>query len=315
MNSVVVGIDIGGTNFRMGAVDRAGNVKHFVKKPSKKLLLDNAVNAIIDELNLFLKENEINNLKAITIGIPSTVSKEKDRVISTPNLKGLDNVDLRSPLEKEFGVPIYVDRDVNYLLENDIDTLNLDRTKTIAGFYIGTGFGNAIFMNGEVLVGKNGAAGELGHIPLFGVEDVCTCGNVGCAETRCSGKYLEQIQRKYYPNTDISDIFVKHGNDPIVKKYVKELAIPIATEINILDPNYIVIAGGVVIMDGFPKDELIEAIHFYARKPYPEQNLCINFTEHKQESGVLGGAKFIFNNENNGEPINNNIVSIKEDIR
>lgn len=71
--------------------------------------------------------------------------------------------------------------------------------------------------------------------------------------------------------------FFEHGDDPRIIKYVKDLAIPIATEVNILDPDYIIIAGGVVYMKNFPKDILIDSVHFHTRKPYPEKNLRILF--------------------------------------
>ncbi len=71
---------------------------------------------------------------------------------------------------------------------------------------------------------------------------------------------------------------------------MRDLAIPIATEINILDPDYSIIAGGVTFMEGFPKEVLIEAVHRMARRPYPEQNLEIMFTEHDQQSGIYGSG-------------------------
>ena len=83
---------------------------------------------------------------------------------------------------------------IHIFLVNDIKTHHLDpeRERTILGFYLGTGFGNAVYINGQLHVGKNGVAGELGHIPMYGIDEACTCGNIGCSETRCSGRYLKQ---------------------------------------------------------------------------------------------------------------------------
>ena len=93
-------------------------------------------------------------------------------------------------------------------------------------------------------------------------------------------------------STDIKNVFFEHGDDPRIIKYVKDLAIPIATEVNILDPDYIIIAGGVVYMKNFPKDILIDSVHFHTRKPYPEKNLRILFSEHTQQSGGYGSGDF-----------------------
>lgn len=121
-------------------------------------------------------------------------------------------------------------------------------------------------------------------------DEECTCGNIGCSETRCSGKRLEYLAERYFPDVSIREVFKYHGNSPIILKFVKDLAIPIATEINILDPDYSIIAGGVTFMEGFPKDVLLKAVHEKVRKPYPEENLEIMFTEHDQQSGIYGSG-------------------------
>ena len=205
-------------------------------------------------------------------------------------VKGSGNI--FNKLQEKLGLPVFLDRDVNFLLMNDMKKLKIDNNKTVLGFYVGTGFGNAICINGELYAGKNGAAGELGHIPFYEIDEECTCGNIGCSETRCSGKRLEFIASKYFDDVAIRNVFKYHGNSPILTKFVRDLAIPIATEINILDPDYSIIAGGVVFMEGFPKDILIEAIHEKVRKPYPEKNLEILFSEHDQQSGIYGSGIF-----------------------
>lgn len=154
--------------------------------------------------------------------------------------------------------------------------------------------GNAVYINGQLHVGKNGVAGELGHIPMYGIDEICTCGNVGCSETRCSGRYLMYLADTCFPDTDISEVFVKHGDDPRILEYVDTLAIPMATEINILDPDYVIMAGGVMMMKDFPMERLIWAVKERARKPFPSENLEFVFPEHTQDSGVIGGAYAAF---------------------
>lgn len=289
----VIGIDIGGTNFRIGSVSETGNLSYFEKKSSKKLNETNAVQYLMDEIRDYIKRYQLEGqILAITIGVPSIVSKDKSFVYSTPNLKGLEKIDLGHILEKELQISVTVDRDVNYLLSYDIHTHQLDEKndKTIVGMYIGTGLGNAISIDGKLYVGKNGAAGELGHIPFYGLEQQCACGNDGCAEIMCSGHALQLLQKQYFPDTDISDIFLEHEQDFKIKQYIDILSIPISTEITILDPDYIVFGGGVLMMNNFPIKELINSIKKRTRKPYPSNNLQFVFSEHTQSSGVLGGA-------------------------
>lgn len=294
MGDFTLGIDIGGTNFRIGMVSSTGEIKNFVKKSSSVFSTGNAVDRLFHEITDYFDEFSCRDqVLAVAVGLPSMVSKDKKTVLSTPNLKGFDNVHFGNQLSDRLGIPVYLDRDVNFLLQNDISKLGMETDKIILGFYVGTGFGNSIFMNGEFYCGKNGVAGELGHIPFYGLEDEqCTCGNYGCSEVRCSGKYLEDLTAKNFPDTVIRNVFKEHGSDPIILKFVRDLAIPIATEVNILDPDYIILAGGVLFMEGFPKDVLVESIHRMVRKPFPESNLEMFFSEHTQESGVYGSGEF-----------------------
>ena len=293
MDFLTIGIDIGGTNFRIGAVNGKGEITGFEKNSSRIFDSGDVIEIMADEIEMYMKRYGITeNVRAVGVGIPSMVSKDKKRIVSTPNLKGFDNLDFVDRLEEKIEMPVFLDRDVNFLLMNDMKKLKIDNNKTVLGFYVGTGFGNAICINGELYAGKNGAAGELGHIPFYEIDEECTCGNIGCSETRCSGKRLEFIASKYFDDVAIRNVFKYHGNSPILTKFVRDLAIPIATEINILDPDYSIIAGGVVFMEGFPKDILVQAIHEKVRKPYPEKNLEILFSEHDQQSGIYGSGIF-----------------------
>lgn len=293
----VIGIDIGGTNLRIGTVNAAGELKNFERKSSQSLVSDHAVENLGNEIKSYIRRYGLEDqIAAISIGVPSMVSKDKSFIYSTPNLKGIENIDLGNLLKAYVNIPVFVDRDVNYLLINDIKTHNLDpnRENTILGFYLGTGFGNAVYINGQLHVGKNGAAGELGHIPMYGIDEICTCGGVGCSETRCSGRHLTELTAAYFPDTDIADVFVKHGDDPRIREYVDTLAIPMCAEITILDPDYIIMAGGVMMMAGFPMERLVKTIKERSRKPFPSENLEFIFPKHTQDSGVIGGAYAAF---------------------
>lgn len=293
-DNYTIGIDIGGTNFRIGLVSEKGEIHSFEKKSSNMFDGGDVVETLKTELTEYIAKNGSNKrIKAAAIGIPSIVSKDKKTIYSTPNLKGFDNIYFGDRLSNAIGFPVFIDRDVNFLLQNDVKKLALDtENKIICGFYVGTGYGNAILMNGKFLAGKNGAAGELGHIPLYGIEEECNCKNPGCSEVRCSGKRLEYLVKKHFPDTAIGDVFREHRENPVLLDYVRDLALPAATEINILDPDYIILAGGVLYMDCFPKDILVDEIHRRTRKPYPERTLDIRFSEHTQQSGVYGSGCF-----------------------
>lgn len=293
----IIGIDIGGTNFRIGAVRDGLEEEMFEQKSSAAFHKENAVGFLMEEVrNYISRYNLQGKIEAISIGVPSIVSKDKSFIYSTPNLKGLENIDLGHRMEEVLHIPVFIDRDVNYLLAHDIEKYQLDpdKEKTVLGFYLGTGFGNAVYINGKIHSGKNGVAGELGHIPMYNIEEKCPCGNYGCAELRCSGKYLSYLVEKHFPDIELPEVFVKYKEHEIIQKYIELLSYPMATEINILDPDYVLLAGGVIMMKEFPIEQLKKEILKRTRKPYPAQNLTFICTQHNQYSGVLGGATMAF---------------------
>lgn len=288
----VLGIDVGGTNIRAGLVDSEYQLSVFVIESVEQIIQENkTVENLILFIKRFIEEQAKNkNIIAISIGFPSTIDKDRKKILSTPNIAGLDNIDIVDEIEKSLNIKVYINKDVNMLMMHDMYRENVPDKGLTTGFYLGTGLGNAIAFNGHLLIGKNGAAAELGHIPSRGHSDPCGCGNNGCVETFASGKYLRKLCDDNFKDTFIGDIFKNHKDDPIIKNFIRDLAIPIATEINILDPDYIIIGGGVVQMEGFPQELLEEAIHEFARKPYPDQNLKFLYSNSGQKNGVIGAG-------------------------
>lgn len=290
-NNFVVGVDIGGTNFRIGLVNEEGNLCNYIIESSS--ILNKTGNSLInlkEYLLEYIKKNLSGELKAISIGLPSTISKDKKKVYSTPNLPGFNDVNVVDYLYNEIKVPIFLNKDVNCLLKWDMIEKGISKEGITLGFYIGTGFGNSICINGEFLSGKNGVAGELGHIPVLNFNDSCGCGNKGCIELYASGKKLSKIKEENFKDTNIGELFVKHKDSEVLKEFIDYISIPIATEINIFDPDNIIIGGGVVDMEGFPKAFLEECIYKHSRKPFPAEGLKFIYSSQTQESGVLGAA-------------------------
>ncbi|MFZ7130858.1 MAG: allose kinase [Eubacteriales bacterium] len=290
-NSLILGLDIGGTHLRIGMVNESKTVAGFEIHSSIKLLIENP----IQNLTTFIKEYVSRhgcekNIFGVTIGFPSTIDKNRKKVLSTPNIKGLNQLNVVQELEENLGYDVFIERDVNLLLQYDTFMHRVDPNGTILGFYFGTGLGNAIQIGGKIYNGKNGTAGELGHIPVMNDKSICGCGNMGCMENYASGKYLQHLKSSIFKNTRIEDIFVNHSGHSNIKQYIDYLSLPIATEINILDPDFVILGGGVLQMEGFPFKLLEENIFKHARKPYPAGNLKIAYSVNHQENGVIGAG-------------------------
>lgn len=291
MEPLCIGIDIGGTNFRIGAVDAGGTVMHFERHSSDLFRAGNATQVLAHVVLGYLERYGLRGRAAgVGIGVPAVVSRDKHIVRSAPNLPGFDALALPALLTEALGVPVFLDRDVNLLLRSDMRALVLPGESTVLGFYVGTGFGNALYLDGRFYAGKNGAAGELGHIPLLGFSTTCACGNVGCCEVRCSGRALERLVKRLFPKTPVGRAFADHPGHPALVRFARDLAVPIATEINILDPDCAVLSGGVLEMPGFPKTELLDAVTAHVRKPYPATGLDLRFSPPDAMRGVRGGG-------------------------
>lgn len=286
----IVGIDIGGTSFRIGLVKDGGEVSDFRKVPVKQVF---TTPDPLADLSDYLKAYcEGKTVEAIAIGFPATLDAKRQTVLQAPNIAFMENLPVVEVLAKELGIPVFIERDVTFALEYDCRKYDISSEGIVCGFYFGTGIGNAISINGKPLVGKNGTVGELGHIPVDGSEEVCGCGNVGCMEPLAGGRYLAHLCQTVYTDTHISEIFIKHGCEPLLQQFVDRMAMAVATEINILDPDVVLLGGGVVNMPDFPKDYLNQRILARTRKPLPAERLHMIHTDDEPDKCVVGAALY-----------------------
>ena len=284
----VLSADIGGTNFRLGAVKEDGSIMKFEKVPTGSVFSSDKVLSDLEQQ--LCKFSEGIPFDAIAIGFPATLNRERTRVAQAPNIPFMENVPVCEYLQRAFGVPVLAERDVTFALCYDAEKYHLPGEGLICGIYFGTGIGNAILVDGKPLTGRHGSAGELGHIPVLGCHIPCGCGNIGCLETVAGGKALARIQKEHYPGTPIGDMFSLHGQDQALLDFVDGMAIAVTTEVNILDPDQILLGGGVLNMKAFPRDLLDEKIRQHTRKPLPWQELHLIYTEDEADKSVVGGA-------------------------
>lgn len=181
---VVLGIDIGGTNLRVGLVDALGALVDSRRVSSQEALSGNdPMTKLADYLEGYLAEmlDGKYELKAISVGFPSVVDATRTVVLQTTFIPGLNNVNVPERLSR-FGVPVFIDRDVNMIIRYDAKRLNLQNLEGVTfGCYVGTGIGCALAVDGKILDGLHGVAGELGHI-YEATGRTCGCGLEGCSK-------------------------------------------------------------------------------------------------------------------------------------
>jgi len=279
---MVVGVDIGGTNIRIGSFDKEGNPEVW------KCSTQNQANEIPKIIADFCKGK---NVKAIGVGIPGTLDKSCRKIQNTPNIPQLNGLELASEIELATGIPVFMENDTVVLMIGDAEKLQLPNPGVNLGIYIGTGLGSCVLINGEPYKGKNGFGSELGHVPLLGKNAKCGCGNYGCAEAYVSGSYLQRLRAEKYPETHIADIFSVMSE---IEEYADTLAVVIAGAVQLFDPDTIVLGGGVAEMKDFPFQVLKAKLYEHTMKPYPAETLNIISAAEEAElpAGVYGAIAY-----------------------
>lgn len=294
IREAIVCLDIGGTNCRIGLVGRDGTLSEGKIIPTCELAREDFIAALAAMIGDFCRcASGHTKIRAVSMGFPATIDRDRRRVLQVPNIPGIaDNLPICDTLEKALGLPVFLERDVNLLLAYDLKELNLEQADTVIGVYFGTGIGNSIYINGKWLRGYNGVAGELGHIPQIHSHVQCGCSNCGCVEPLGGGRRLSELCQTKFIGTDIKEIYLRHGDTPEVCSQVEAMAVAVATEVNILDPDYVVLGGGLLQMEGFPKEYFEEKIREHTRKPYPLQNLRLRYARMNQENGIIGAGLY-----------------------
>ena len=297
----LIGIDIGGTNIRIGAIRQDHSIIAFEKKKTSEIFCSENVEAdLIGMIRSFITKNSLaGKICGISAGFPATIDRNRTTILQAPAVPVLNGLNVSDVLQKEFNVPVWTGRDVCMALCYDQKKYHVPDEGITAGIYVGTGIGSCIRIDGRELVGKNGAAGELGHIPALRSNVQCECGNQGCVEMLAGGKFLASLCRETLADVPVAELFVRASLHPAVITYIDDLARVIASMINILDPDCMILGGGVLSMEKFPLEELTRKIHAYARKPYPESNLKLIFAEDDPYKGAVGAAIYAENNPKN----------------
>lgn len=282
-NNYILGIDCGGTNIRMGLVDDTLKIFEQLNKKAN-LHAKNLTKLIKDYV---IKHQDKYNIKAISIGFPGIVDNKLKKVIHTPNLREFEGNDFLS-LEEELNIPIFLANDTNLLLLYDAFHFKIENDQSVLGFYLGTGFGNAIKIKDKLHLGDSGIAGEIGHVPAYlnGIdykketqEDL---------EAFVSGHKLIKIHEKHFSDTPFEEMFIKHLDDPIIKNFLYMLAFYIVTEITILDIHTIILGGGVITSRQFPKDYLFDIIKRNLFSQNTKDKIRVYFADSDVNSGILG---------------------------
>lgn len=288
----VLALDIGGTHTRLGLVWRDGSLTAYRTLPSAGWQSADPLQGLGDLIADCLAAAAPEGAAAVSLGLPAAVHRNKRGIINAPTIPAFDGLPLADLLEARLKLPVLLDRDVVMLYAHAARALSLPATGTTLCFFIGTGIGNLIVLEGRVYNGAGGIAGELGHIPLMDRQAVCGCGQRGCAERYAAGHALVEMREEHFPGEPVETLFTRHPDNAPVADFLQTLALVLATEMIILDPDRVLLGGGVISMPGFPVEALKRLVT--ARLRDPGAPLQWYLAPDAQRAGVLGAGLHAF---------------------
>lgn len=264
-----IGVDLGGTKIEAAVLDASGAVAARRRVPTPETRADPATGyrATLDAIAALVAEldREFGRFSALGIGIPGSLSPETG-LIRNANSTQLNGHPLDRDLAAALARPVRVENDANCFALAEA-RMGAGRGKDcVFGVILGTGVGGGIVLRGEVLIGANRIAGEWGHIPLPnpGREEFpgpdCYCGRAGCVETWCSGPALAKdhlAEAGMSMSPDEIAMMAAAGDTAArdsIDRHLGRLARSLATVVNVLDPDAIVLGGGLSNMAHLYRD-------------------------------------------------------------
>ena len=312
VDDFVLAVDLGGTHLRAALIDQDGTIHSRARRRTPSSAVgDDIVGAIVEvarECEEVFASGD--SYKAISVVVPGSVNLAAGTVVKAPNLPALDGFPLRSALAKALGRPVILENDANAAAVGEMWRGAARGHRAIVCVTLGTGVGGGIILDGRLWRGVNDSAAEVGHMsvdPFGGVR--CRCGNQGCLEVYASATAIVRMAREAQPRFPESTLQTADEltseavylagvrGDALAREVFGRmgiyLGIGLASLINILNPEMIVIAGGVANgWDLFAKKMYAEITQ--RAFPLPAAQVRIVRTECADDAGLLGAARLAF---------------------
>lgn len=313
----VVGVDLGGTKILSGvfkhSLELVATSKLSTKSqrgPSKVIeRISHCVQQSVDEADLSMK-----HVAGVGIGAPGAIDSTTGTVIFAPNMEGWKDIPLKKELEKLLGVPVFVENDCNIAALGVYVAELKSKPRSMLGIFVGTGIGGGLILNDELYSGFCHTAGELGHMVIEVDGPRCGCGNKGCLEALASRTAIfQQIKAgiKEGQKTLLVDMLggdledlrsgdlrkaIRRGDkfvDRVVEGAAEYIGIATANFINILNPEVVVLGGGVMeALQDEMMSIIVETAKDYAM-PGTMKGVDIVASKLGDNAGITGGAVLV----------------------
>jgi len=267
MSDFSIGVDLGGTNLRIAAVDTEGKLLEKVGLSTKASGPDHVIDEMCEAIHRLTSQYRVNGqFLGAGIGIPGIIDLEAGVVRRSANLKGWEEYPVRREIEKRLGARIFLENDGKVAALGEKWLGAARGIDDMAMITLGTGIGGAIILNGKIFYGMNGMAGEFGHVTIEPNGVPCGCGNHGCAERYASATAVVRMAREAIESGQAPALARAASSDPefsaksiynlaiqgnedaqrIFHRFGVTLGILMAGLINVLNLDMFVIGGGVI---------------------------------------------------------------------
>ncbi len=291
----IVGVDLGGTNIVCGAMSEDGSVALAMR--SEPTRSTQGAEAVVDRIarmiDTVIAETiaqtgaKRSDFLGVGIGSPGPLDRAKGVVLITPNL-GWVNYPLRDEVIQRVGLPATLDNDANCATLGEWWLGAARGANNVIGITIGTGIGGGIIIDGRLFHGASDVAGELGHTTIDSTGRRCKCGNYGCLEAYASGPAIADRAREALAGAEASMLSSMVGGDlnlitaatvyeaalkddalarEVVRDTARFLGAGIANMLNMLNPNVVVVMGGVTAAGDALMDPLRAEVRRRAFRP------------------------------------------------
>ncbi|GCF92298.1 glucokinase [Enterococcus florum] len=313
MDKKLLGIDLGGTTAKFAILTPEGEVQQKWSIDTNILdagshIVPDIVESINHHLELYAMKPE--QFIGIGMGTPGSVDSEKGTVIGAYNLNWTTLQPVKELIEKGTGISFYIDNDANVAALGERWKGAGDNEPDVVFMTLGTGVGGGIVMNGQLLHGVAGCAGEIGHVTVDPGGFECTCGKRGCLETVASATGVVRVARQMaeeYAGGSQLKARLDNGEDITSKdvfdlaKEKDDLALMVVDRVtfflglacgnlgNTLNPSTIIIGGGVSGAGEFLRSR-VESYFKEFTFPQVRESTDIKLAELGNEAGVIGAA-------------------------
>lgn len=297
VSKIALGIDLGGTDIKVGVVDELGSLLDFYVYPTPKTCAEDIVDSIAHIIAVKEKKHAATLL--VGIGLPGVINAKTREVVMASNLVSKD-YPLRKAIEGAVGRQIVIDNDANMAAIGEWWKGAGKEYKDFVLLTLGTGIGAGIIIRNEIYRGSGGQAGEIGHTIVFPGGEPCACGKNGCLETYASAA---AVARRYSTaegwdiKTETVFELAREGNcsaSKIIEEAVEALSLAIYNYILLYDPESVILGGG-MIQAG---EQLLRPIRIRIAALlgiYPSnQAIKVRPAELGNKAGVFGAAKSAF---------------------